>query len=304
MPARGHQTSPAPDVLRARGTSSTDRRVAAPSYGHQVKYAIDLTGFGRYADAAVVAEVAAAAELAGWDGLFIWDHLGWVEGIPSGDPWVSITAAAAATSRIRLGLDVTPLPRRRPQIVATTVAALDRLSNGRITLGVGLGGVAREFEAFGETADPKVRAAMLDEALGIVTQLWSGDRVRHHGRFYTVDDVALAPLPIQRPRPPVWVGGSAPAALRRAASWDGYTAGNIADEQGRIVITPEQLRQRLEIIGPRHDAFDVAVVGQSETGGRELPAEYGQAGATWWLESVHDLRGPLDAMLDRVRQGP
>jgi len=269
-----------------------------------VQHAIDVTGFGRYADAAVVAEVAAEAEMAGWDGLFIWDHLGWAQGIPCGDPWVSITAAVAATSRIRLGLNVTPLPRRRPQIVATTVAALDRLSNGRITLGVGLGGVAREFEAFGQTADPNVRAAMLDEALGIVTELWGGERVRHHGRFYTVDDVALAPLPVQRPRPPIWVGGSARPALRRAASWDGYTAGTIADEQGRIVISPEQLRQRLEVIGSTHSGFDVAVVGQSETGGCELAAEYAQAGATWWLESIHDLRGPLDAMLDRVRQGP
>lgn len=269
-----------------------------------MKYAIDVTGLGRYADAEVVAQVATDAEQAGWDGLFIWDHLGWVEGIPSGDPWVSITAAAAATSRIRLGFDVTPLPRRRPQIVATAVAALDRFSKGRIILGVGLGGVAREFEAFGEPGDPKLRAAMLDEALDVITNLWSGERVRHRGRFYTVDDVALTPLPIQRPRPPVWVGGSAPPALRRAGSWDGYTAGNITDETGRIVLDSEQLRQRLETIAPAHGTFDVAVVGQSDAGDHRLHAEYEQAGATWWLECIHDLRGPLDDMLDRVRQGP
>lgn len=263
-----------------------------------------MTGFGSYANASVVADVAAAAEEAGWDGLFIWDHLGWVEGIPCGDPWVSMTAAAATTSRIRLGFDVTPLPRRRPQVVATALAALDRFSKGRVTFGVGLGGVPREFEAFGEESDPQVRAAMLDEALSVVTRLWRGDRVSHRGQFYTVDDVALTPLPVQQPRPPVWIGGSASSALRRAASWDGYTAGNIADERGEIIVEPAELRRRLDHIGRDDDMFDVSVVGVSRPGGDAIRGRYASAGATWWLECIHDLRGPLDAMFDRVRQGP
>src|SRR5438105_64168 len=105
-----------------------------------VRYGVEVTGFGSYANASFVAEIAAAAEQSGWDGVFIWDHIGWVMGIPCGDPWVSMAAAAVATTRVRLGFDITPLPRRRPHVVATAVAALDRLSQGRVIFGVGLGG--------------------------------------------------------------------------------------------------------------------------------------------------------------------
>ncbi|MFP4513370.1 MAG: LLM class flavin-dependent oxidoreductase [Acidimicrobiales bacterium] len=269
-----------------------------------MRHAIDLTGFGTYAEAAVVAEIAVTAEASGWDGLFIWDHLGWVAGYPSGDPWISMTAAAAATDRICLGFDVTPLPRRRPQVVATAAAALDRFSEGRLVLGVGLGGVPREFEAFGEDSDPKVRADMLDEGLAMITELWSGRRVDHHGRYYVADGVSLAPLPTQQPRPPVWVGGGSAGALRRAARWDGYTAGNVADEHGQTIVEPLELRRRLDVVGRTDDAFDVAVVGVSDAGDATLRDQYAAAGATWWLECIHDLRGSLDSMIERVRQGP
>jgi alkanesulfonate monooxygenase SsuD/methylene tetrahydromethanopterin reductase-like flavin-dependent oxidoreductase (luciferase family) len=215
-----------------------------------------------------------------------------------------MTAAASATKRIRLGLDVTPLPRRRPQVVATAATALDRFSEGRLVFGVGLGGVAREFEAFGEDSDPKTRAEMLEEGLELLSNLWSGDRVKHRGRHYTVDDVVLNPVPTQRPRPPIWVGGSSLNALRRASRWDGYTAGNVADEHGRTVVQPAELRRRVELIGRTDSAFEVAVVGVSEAGDGSLRAEYQEAGATWWLECIHDLRGSLDSMLERVRQGP
>lgn len=269
-----------------------------------MKHAIDLTGLGSYAEAAVVAEIAAAAEASGWDGLYIWDHLGWVEGYPSGDPWISMTAAAAATDRIRLGFDVTPLPRRRPQVVATATAALDRFSGGRLVLGVGLGGVPREFEAFGQDSAPTVRADMLDEALDLITALWTGQRVDHHGSHYVADGVRLAPLPLQQPRPPVWVGGSSAGALRRAARWDGYTAGNVTDEHGETVVEPMELRRRLDVVGRTDDAFEVAVVGESDAGDAALRDRYADVGATWWLECIHDLRGPLDSMIERVRQGP
>ena len=274
------------------------------AYVRVVRHAVAVTGFGSYAAAGVVATIASTAEASGWDGLFIWDHLGWVEGIPCGDPWISMTAAAAVTSRLRLGFDVTPLPRRQPQVVATAATALDRFSDGRLILGVGLGGVAREFEAFGENSDPKVRAGMLDEGLSLIAELWSGRRVDHRGTYYVADGVSLSPVPKQQPRPPIWVGGSSRGALRRAAQWDGYTAGNVTDEHGRTVIEPAELRQRLDQVGRTDDEFDVAVTGESEAGDASRRNEYERAGATWWLECIHDLRGPLEAMLDRVRQGP
>jgi alkanesulfonate monooxygenase SsuD/methylene tetrahydromethanopterin reductase-like flavin-dependent oxidoreductase (luciferase family) len=116
--------------------------------------------------------------------------------------------------------------------------------------------------------------------------------------------VALAPLPVQRPRPPVWIGGSSQGALRRAARWDGYTVGNVTDQSGQVVLEAAELHRRLEVVGRADDPFDVAAVGESEAGDPSLPDAYAAAGATWWLECIHDLRGPFDEMLERVRQGP
>jgi alkanesulfonate monooxygenase SsuD/methylene tetrahydromethanopterin reductase-like flavin-dependent oxidoreductase (luciferase family) len=268
-----------------------------------MRFGVEVTGFGSYADPAVVAEVARCAEEARWDGLFIWDHLGWVGGIPCGDPWISLSAAASATSRIALGLDVSPLPRRRPQVVATAVTALDRLSKGRVIFGAGLGGSDEEFTTFGEDADAETRASKLDDSLQILDQLWRGQRVEHRGSNYTVTGATLSPLPVQRPRPPIWIGGSALPALRRSGRWDGYTAGAIVDEHGTVIVGPDEIRRRVDLIG-RSDDFDVAVVGSSNPAELDLPRAYQAAGATWWLECIHDLRGPLVEMLDRVRAGP
>jgi alkanesulfonate monooxygenase SsuD/methylene tetrahydromethanopterin reductase-like flavin-dependent oxidoreductase (luciferase family) len=267
-----------------------------------VRYGIDLTGFGTYADARVVTQVAIAAEEAGWDGLFLWDHLAWAFGFPSGDPWISLAAAAAATRRIRLGTSITPVPRRRPQVLAVQVAALDRLSDGRLTFGAGLGGTRDEFEVFGEPGDEGVRAKKLDEGLDVLARLWSGERVDHRGEYFTVRGARLAPLPAQQPHPPVWIGGASRGALRRAARWDGYTVGGV-DEHGEVVVDPGELGARVAFIG-RGEPFDVAITGVSEPEDHALRDEYGAAGATWWLESLHDLRGTLQSTLERVAAGP
>ena len=95
--------------------------------------------------------------------------------------------------RVRIGTAVTPVARRRPQVLAQTVASLDVLSGGRVVFGAGLGGAESEFGKFGEPTDAKVRAAMLDEGLGVLRALWSGAEVRHRGEHYTVDGVTLAP---------------------------------------------------------------------------------------------------------------
>jgi alkanesulfonate monooxygenase SsuD/methylene tetrahydromethanopterin reductase-like flavin-dependent oxidoreductase (luciferase family) len=175
--------------------------------------------------------------------LFVWDHLGFAWGVPPADPWVVLAAVAQATTRIRLGTAVTPLARRRPVVVANAVATLDRLSGGRVVLGAGLGGVSAEFAAFGEPDDPRVRAGKLDEALEVVAALWAGQPVSHAGEHYTVDGVALAPTPVQRPRVPIWIGGHSRAAQRRAARWDGWIIGG-DNEQGEMTFEPPERRRR------------------------------------------------------------
>lgn len=265
-----------------------------------MRFGVCLASLGTYADPRNAVRVARAAEGAGWDALFYWDHLAFVWGPPAGDPWVTLAAVAASTERIRIGTAVTPLPRRRPHVLAAQLATLDVLSDGRVTFGAGLGGVPEEFGAFGEPTGERVRAEMLDEGLDVVRALLAGERVEHRGAHYTVDGVTLRPSPVQRPLP-IWIGGRSPRAQRRAARFDGWLA-DTSDEHG-MVMSPDDVRSGVARIA-RGGGFDVGVMGYTHGPGDELAGAYREAGATWWLENVHDLRGPLDRMLARVAAGP
>ena len=133
----------------------------------------------------------------------MWDQLRWREPIKQvADPWITLAAIASATEMVMLGPMVTPLPRRRPTKVARETATLDRLSRGRLVLGVGLGGdqFAGEFSKTGEEVDDRQRGEMLDEALEILLEAWSGEPVNHRGKHYLVDNVQFLPRPVQRPR--------------------------------------------------------------------------------------------------------
>jgi probable F420-dependent oxidoreductase len=262
-----------------------------------VRHAICLANIGTYADPRVGVRVAEAAEAAGWDGVFIWDHLAFVWGPPAADPWIALAAIASGTSRVQIGTAVTPVARRRPHVLAHEVATLDALSGGRVIFGAGLGGSESEFGKFGEPTDARVRAAMLDEGLDVMRQLWSGAEVTHRGEHFTVEGVTLRPSPVQE-HLPVWIGGNKPASLRRAARWDGWLADS-ADPTG-MTLSPDDVARSIEQIGRRED-FDVAVLGQSDRGD---PVAYERAGATWWLENIHDKRGSIDEVLAMVTAGP
>ena len=144
-----------------------------------------------FGDARTAAELAALAERSGWDGFFVWEPIwGW-------DAWVSLTAAAMRTERIRLGTMLTPLSRMRPWKLASESVSLDHLSGGRLILAVGLGAPETGFANFGEVSDRRVRAELLDEGLAILTGLWSGAPLRFQGRHYQVDthDLIMPPPP-------------------------------------------------------------------------------------------------------------
>lgn len=270
----------------------------------RMRYGISVAILGELAEPARVVEMARAAETAGWEALLVWDHLAFVWGVPSADPWVVLAAAAQATSRIRLGTAVTPLARRRPAVLAAQVATLDRLSDGRAVLGAGLGGVAAEFSAFGEDGDARIRAARTDEALEVITVLWSGEPVTHHGAHYRVDGVRLAPVPVQRPRVPVWIGGDSRAARRRAARWDGWIVGG-DNEQGEMTVRPDDLAPAIaELRGNRADPFDIALTGVSSAPDDPVFGGYAEAGVTWWLEHLHGRRAPYTELMARVAAGP
>jgi alkanesulfonate monooxygenase SsuD/methylene tetrahydromethanopterin reductase-like flavin-dependent oxidoreductase (luciferase family) len=264
-----------------------------------MKFGVHVTNLGTYSDPRAVVGLAQAAEESGWDAIFVWDHLAFVWDVPSADPWVTLAAVASATEWILVGTGVTPVPRRRPQVLAQEIATLATLSSGRFVFGAGLGGVEREFAAFGEPADERQRGAMLDEGLDVIRALLAGERVSHRGLHYRVDNVALHTAPERRV--PIWIGGRSTRALERAARFDGWFAAS-CDEK-RMTMHPDDVCAAVERIG-RDDSFDVAIEGYSKPGQRDLHDAYAASGATWWFEELHDRRGDADAMLARVEAGP
>lgn len=284
-----------------------------------MRFSVNIPNFGDFADARTVAEVAAAAEDAGWDALFVWDHVVHDKkrraGQPFGDPWMLLTAAALATTRLRLGTLVTPVARRRPEQLARQVATLDALSGGRVIFGAGLGGpIEDEFASFGDTTDPVVLAERLDEGLDLLSRYWTGATVDHHGPHYRVHDTALLPATVQRPRPPVWIAGYWPnrRPMRRAARWDGAVPLFQSARHGQAP-SPDEVRELAGYLA-RHRAerasepFDLVVGGASNPAtARSLIEPLRAAGATWWDEREvqstpdHYLAVPV---LRRIEAGP
>jgi alkanesulfonate monooxygenase SsuD/methylene tetrahydromethanopterin reductase-like flavin-dependent oxidoreductase (luciferase family) len=256
--------------------------------------------FDELADPTVVARLSAEAEEAGWHGFFVWDHLQFRGIREVADSWITLAAIATATNRIRLGPMVTPLARRRPAKVARETATLDRLSGGRLTLGVGLGSdrFGSEFSKTGEELDDRRRASMLDESLEILAAAWSGEPVHHRGEHYVVDGIKFLPRPIQRPGVPVWVAGYVGRAkpLRRAARYDGFFPVNLdhPDQLAEIVAELSALRKGND--GP----FDVAV----ELVHGVDPAPYAAVGATWWLVGFSWDALSVDQVRSVIRDGP
>jgi hypothetical protein len=294
-----------------------------------VRHGITIPPFAEFADVRALADLAREAEKAGWAGFFVWDHM-MMGALPIADPWVALTAIALATERVRLGPMVTPLPRRRPTKLARETTTLDRLSGGRLILGVGIGSGPWEYEYLGEQGDPKVRGEMLDEGLAVLTGLWSGQPFSFDGKHYSIHgtpgterseqpgEARFFPPSLQQPRIPVWVSGMWPnkPPFRRAARWDGV----YPIKRGEMfeMIAPEELRACLAftlVHRTNADPLEVVISGQSEADGAVWPrgavADYAAAGATWWLEDITPWRfgwesgpWPVEAMRERVRQGP
>jgi alkanesulfonate monooxygenase SsuD/methylene tetrahydromethanopterin reductase-like flavin-dependent oxidoreductase (luciferase family) len=274
-----------------------------------MRYALNLPAFGAFADARTLATLAHEAEEAGWDGFFIWDHIQSEPGMPVADPWVTLTAIAMQTKRIHIGALVTPLPRRRPWKFAREAATLDHLSQGRLIVGVGIGGDQwfHEYSTFGEPSDDKTHAAMLDEGLDVLTGLWSGKPFNYEGQHYTVHNAQFLPPPLQSPRIPIWVAGIWPnkAPMRRAARWDGVCP----IVEGHTV-QPEEVRAMLTYIRQHrstNDPFDVVVCGyvgnQNPIDAATLLKSYAEAGVTWWQEGFLG-NDTLDDLRKRIHQGP
>ncbi|HWZ20595.1 MAG TPA: LLM class flavin-dependent oxidoreductase [Ktedonobacteraceae bacterium] len=287
-----------------------------------MRYGAYVPNFGPYGDARVLADLAFEAEEAGWDGFFLWDQVSKTTLTPTVDPmvdtWIALTAIALRTRTILLGPLVTPLPRRRPWMVARETVSLDHLSGGRLVFGVGAGGGYYDFEAMGEVKDAKALAALLDEGLEVLTDLWSGEQYSHDGIAYHIKEAQFLPPPLQSPRIPIWVANLWPskAALRRAARWDGIVPIG-RDLPIAAMLTPEEMHEIvLSVASQPEYSPPFEVVHSGITGGtdaaldREIVLAYERVGVTWWIEKIlPELWGswtewPLEAMRSRIRQGP
>ncbi len=280
-----------------------------------MRYAVGVPNVGDYGDPRLLVELARDAEAAGWDAVLLWDHVAYRRrGWPVADPIVTLTAVAAATSRVRIGTLAAAIPRRRPWKLARETATLDVLSGGRLILGVGLGSQAdEEYTAFGEDGDVHARAARLDEGLAILTGLWTGAPYSHDGRAYRVAENVFLPRPVQLPRIPVWIAGRWPnrPPFRRAAHWDGVVPTH-ADVDHAGTMTPAQLDEIVRYTSAHRPAGlgPLEVVVEGHTGGRDRAADHDRvaalqaAGLTSWVEKLGWFHGPIAEARERVAAGP
>ena len=284
-----------------------------------------------------LARLGIEAERAGFDGFFLWDHMVFSntgEGPPIVDPWLVLAVVAASTTRMRLGTMITPVPRRRPWQLARETTTLDRLSNGRLILGVGIGSPAYgDFGIFHEPSGERERAELLDEGLDVLAGLWSGEKFSYQGSHFTVDPVRFTPTPVQRPRIPVWVGGVLPAArpIARAGRWDGMvpirfaggslvrpsaadiaeTAATIAAARGSATAAAGNAAAGQasgpagQAAGPAAD-YDMVVWAEIAAEPAKVPeiaVPYQASGATWWIETAKPEPRWWEGVQERVARG-
>lgn len=266
-----------------------------------MRHALFLPPFDGLADPERLVEVAVRAEAAGWDGFFLWDHLLYSEPVRDIlDAYVCLGAVAAATSTIALGPMVTPLIRRRPQVLARQALTVDRLSHGRLVLGLGIGddgGPGGELSGFGEVVDAKTRGRALDEGLEVLTGLLSGATVRHDGEFYRAMDVTFSPTPVRPGGIPIWLAARWPhrVPVRRAARHQGVVVIQM-DDPAYVA----DLRRELEGAGADLAHFDVAVLRREG----DDPDAWAAAGVTWLLTRVGPYHLTYDDALAVATAGP
>jgi probable F420-dependent oxidoreductase len=216
---------------------------------------VDDIGDDGFLSIEAISEMAQAAERAGVDAVFVTDHPApsrrWLDGGGHAtlDPFVALTAAAAATTRLRLHTHILVLAYRNPFVVAKSVASLDRLSGGRFIMGIGTGYLKPEYAAVGASFDE--RGALTDEAIKVLRMAWSGEPVSHVSANFSARDTCVLPTPAQSPLP-IWAGGNSARAIRRAVElcegWCPFPVSGIVAQTTRTeeLSSIEQLRSKIQ----------------------------------------------------------
>jgi hypothetical protein len=272
-----------------------------------MKYGLALP----YTNARTVAKLAELAEASGWDGCFLGDAI-WCE-----DPMIALAAAAMSTKRIRLGTMITPAPLRIPWKLASESVALDHLSNGRLTLGLGAGAVWMGWQAFpDEVTDPRSRAEMLGETIDILTLLYQREQFDYDGKHFhlkltQLDVMHYPPKPVQQPRIPLWCVGIWPKmrSMQRVLKSDGIIAEKRNADDKQEDVSADDIRQIKAYVEANRDTstpFDIVLNGsvadldRSQLQDKLLPLI--DAGATWWIEGLWGAKD--EVAVERIRRGP
>ncbi|MHA1202877.1 MAG: LLM class flavin-dependent oxidoreductase [Candidatus Heimdallarchaeaceae archaeon] len=270
---------------------------------NKTKFGIYIANHGITSNPQDYVKLAKSAEECGWEGFFLWDHvfLPWAPEQDVLDPWVILSAIATQTNKLTLGTTVTPLARRRPMVIAREAITLDRLSNGKFILGVGLGGT-EELKAIGDEENPKIRGEMLDESLEILKGLWSGKPFTFDGQHYKIKEpVQFKPAGNIK----IWVGGNWPnkKPFRRAAKYDGIfplKAGGV---------DPQDYKEILSYIGKYRESmesFDLvkSILTIKDKEHDAYIHEFIDMGLDWLLEAFWPERCSLKEIQERIEQGP
>lgn len=281
-----------------------------PDQGQQAKHGVWLKN-GAVLTIEQVIEHAVAADEAGWDGVFVSDSIweGW------SDPWTVLAAIAARTEHVRLGTWISPLPTKVPWELAHTLASLDRISNGRVLLGTGLG-LKHHYETFGGEYDPRALGRKYDEALEVMAGLWTGEEISFDGEFFTLKGAKLPVMPVQQPRIPVLVAAWWPnkKPFQRGARWDGimpswpgcFPGGKGPQGEQAPGGFEEQMRELIGYYRSLTDEPGEIVVDLHSPGATERHAELAQElGVTWFMTTFNHegVFSPVPT-LEQIRQGP
>ena len=263
-----------------------------------MKFGISIPNRGKL-DPRLIIEYAVAAEEAGWDGVFLSDVFS--EGGYS-DLWIILAGIATQTETIKLGSWVTPLPRRQPWQVALDLATLDRLSNGRVIFGAGLG-VPEDFTKFGLSTNGKVRAEKLDEGLEIINGLWSGKSFSYSGKHYTINEVELPIIPIQKPRIPILLAGWWPNKMpfKRGARWDGIMPYWTSLPK---LLSQEDLKETVDYYHGIADSPGDIVIPYYDNPSHEFTELCVEIGVTWLLACGLRKKDKLTFDIDKIKEGP
>jgi alkanesulfonate monooxygenase SsuD/methylene tetrahydromethanopterin reductase-like flavin-dependent oxidoreductase (luciferase family) len=271
-----------------------------------MQYGLIVANFDEYADTDLLVEWGIEADEAGWDGIFLADHLQHEIASSFMDPWIVLSGLAAKTDSIKLGTWVTPVPRRLPWQIARNLATLDHLSDGRVILGAGLGSPPEDYTNFVLVYDPKHLAKRFDESLDIMDGRWSDGQFRYHGDVFTITNVDLCPKPVQRTRIPIVTAGRWPLKrpIQRGARWDGIMP--IGRDFPRQ-LPDDEIRECIEYYHSlcEDDPGDVFLRFSPDSPRLDELLELCEnLGVTWALFGAIPPTGSKAMNLGRIREGP